>query len=346
MSTPTRRHALAGLAAVGALLLNAFAVTPGAQAGIIFACAKQVGGSVHIVTAGTKCKKGEVKLRWTGATGPTGPAGRDGANGVNGAPGAAGPAGPQGEPGTAEGVTGATGPIGETGATGSAGATGAQGVTGATGATGATGETGPTGPAGPTGPTSAVVAASPAAAPLSSAAGATGATGATGPAGASGTSVVARVRSAGAVLTTSTATSVPSWTGDPLTGATWTQGSEELDQLVGQVILRTAPETTCHGISGSQGADVQILLDGSPVADTSIAAGSAEATETVPISWSSHPEFSFPSESRSMLSLFEPPAPSAHTLSARVADDCGADGGEGEGHFTIQSISVDVLGVG
>jgi hypothetical protein len=28
-----------------------------------------------------------------------------------------------------------------------------------------------------------------------------------------------------------------------------------------------------------------------------------------------------------------------------VADDCGADGGQGGGHFTIQSISVDVLSV-
>ena len=75
MSTPTRRRTIAGLAAVAALLLEAFAVAPGAQAGIIFACAKQVGGSVHIVTAGTKCKRGEVKLRWVGATGPTGPVG-------------------------------------------------------------------------------------------------------------------------------------------------------------------------------------------------------------------------------------------------------------------------------
>jgi hypothetical protein len=149
----------------------------------------------------------------------------------------------------------------------------------------------------------------------------------------------------GAVSTSSTATSLPSWTGDALTGATWTQGSEELDQLVGQVILTTAPEGACHATSGSQGADVQVLLDGSPVADTSVASGSAGATQTVPISWSRHSEFSFPSESRSTLSLFEPPAPSSHTLSARVADDCGADGGQGGGHFTIQSISVDVLGV-
>ncbi len=126
MSTPTRRRTIAGLLAIGALLLDALAVAPAAQAGIIYACAKQVGGSVHIVTAGTKCKRGEVKLRWAGATGPigpAGPAGRAGADGANGSPGATGATGAQGEPGTpgagsgAQGVTGATGPVGETGAT-------------------------------------------------------------------------------------------------------------------------------------------------------------------------------------------------------------------------------------
>lgn len=118
-----------------------------------------------------------------------------------------------------------------------------------------------------------------------------------------------------------------------------------MDQLVGQVSLTAAPESTCeHTIAGSVGADVQVLLDGSPVADTSVASSAAETTQTIPISWSRHAEFSFPTESRSSLSLFEPPAVTSHTVTAQVADDCGANGGHGGGHFTIQSISVDVLG--
>jgi hypothetical protein len=169
--------------------------------------------------------------------------------------------------------------------------------------------------------------------------------GATGPTGASGTSVVARVRSAGAVATASTTGSTPSWSGDPLTGATWTQGPDELDQLVGQVVLTTAPEATCHASSSAVGADVQILLDGTPVADTSVASAPAAMSETIPISWSRHGEFSFSSVSSSSLSLFEPPALASHTLTAQVADDCGADGGQGGGHFTIQSVRIDVLGV-
>jgi len=353
MPTPTRRRAIAGIATVGALLLSSFAVAPEAQAENIFACAKQIGGAVHIVTAGTKCKKNEVKLRFSGATGPTGATGQAGAAGKEGAQGVAGAVGPPGPPGEApgggatgpQGVAGATGPTGETGAIGATGATGPQGVTGATGPAGATGPTGPIGPTGPAGPSGAsgtVIVANAAVAPLGAAGGATGAT---GPTGASGTSVVARIRSAGAVATASTATSLPSWTGDPLTGASWTQGPDELDQLVGQLVLTTAPEAACHASSAGAGADVQILLDGTPVADTSVASAPAATSETIPISWSRHGEFSFPADSSSTLSLLEPPALTSHTLTAQVADDCGADGGQGGGHFTIQSVGVDVLAV-
>jgi len=116
------------------LLFALLAVTPGAQARTIWACVKQVGGAVHIVGVQTQCKKGEVKLSWTGAQGEKGPTGPEG---VKGATGPAGVNGSAGDP--SEGVTGATGPQGVTGATG------AQGVTGATGPTGSTGPTGPTG---------------------------------------------------------------------------------------------------------------------------------------------------------------------------------------------------------
>lgn len=301
MPTLTSRIPMAGLAAAAALLPATLAAAPAANAGIIFACAKQVGGSVHIVTAGTKCKRGEVKLRWTGATGPTGTAGAAGAGGAEG------PMGPQGVSGAtgADGVTGATGPAG-TGSSSGSGATGAEGATGAQGVTGATGATGATGPTGP-----------------------------------SGTSVAARVRSLEAVTTASSTPSAPVLTGDTLIApATWIQGAQELDQLVGQVSLKTASVATCHLTgAGIAGADVQILVDGKPVSDTGIASTEPAAEETVPINWAHHAEFSFPSESWSSLSLFETGAETTHTVTAKVADDCEVGGG----HFTIQSVSVDVL---
>ena len=170
MSTLTSRRAPAGLAAVALMLLALLAVAPKSEARTIWACVKQVGGTVHIVNVSTHCKKAEVKLSWTGAQGEPGPAGAKGATGANGANGANGSDG-------ADGVVGATGPAGPAGEANGTGATGPQGVTGAIGPQGATGPAGPTGAQGVTG-----------------AAGPTGAAGATGPAsimGGSGSSVTA-----------------------------------------------------------------------------------------------------------------------------------------------------------
>jgi hypothetical protein len=146
------RNRLALGAAIGmALLLAGFALAPIASGRIIWVCVKQVGGSVHVVSAGTKCKKSEVKYSW-GAAGPKGPAGERGSNGagglagLRGATGAQGPAGPTGP----QGVTGAMGPTGPTGPTGPEGKAGPTGPTGpGSGTTGAAGATGPTGATGP-----------------------------------------------------------------------------------------------------------------------------------------------------------------------------------------------------
>src|ERR1700730_1914027 len=145
MSTLIIRRTSAGLAAVGSLLLLALlAASPTAEARTIWACVKQVGGSVHIVGVETHCRRGEVKLNWRGAKGEKGATGANGGKGAQGVTGAPG----------AQGVTGATGAQGVTGATG------AQGVTGATGATGATGSTGSAGPAAIMGASGSSVAAS------------------------------------------------------------------------------------------------------------------------------------------------------------------------------------------
>ena len=133
-------------AAMGtALLLAGLTLAPMASGRIIWVCVKQVGGSVHVVSAGSKCKKGEVKFSW-GAAGPKGPAGDRGNNGVAGTSGLRGVTG-------ATGVQGPAGPPGPAGPTGPSGA--GSGVTGATGPQGTTGPTGPTGQTGPTGTTGA-----------------------------------------------------------------------------------------------------------------------------------------------------------------------------------------------
>src|SRR6516164_2542635 len=124
-----RNRLALGAAVATALLLAGFALAPMASGRIIWVCVKQVGGSVHVVSAGTKCKTGEVKFSW-GAAGARGPAGErgktggggaaglrrgTGAKGVQGPAGPAGPAGPGGPAGAGAGVTGAQGFTGPTG---------------------------------------------------------------------------------------------------------------------------------------------------------------------------------------------------------------------------------------
>jgi len=148
MSAHTYRRASAGFVLAAVLLLALLTAAPGAQARTIWACVKQVGGAVHIVGVQTQCKKGEVKLSWTGAQGekgPTGPAGVKGATGPSGVNGGTGPTGPAAAADPSEGVTGTAGPQGVTGATGAQGVTGATGPTGPTGPTGSAGATGPAG---------------------------------------------------------------------------------------------------------------------------------------------------------------------------------------------------------
>jgi hypothetical protein len=182
---------------------------------------------------------------------------------------------------------------GRTGATGPAGAIGATGAPGPAG----TGETGPIGKEGPPGLP-----------------------------GAPGTSIVARARSAGAVSSATETLTV-----DALTGGTWTQGVDELDELVLQLKITVPAEAECtHKVGGGftvpQG-HTTIKVDGKPQTEIDLSASPSEQTE--PIEGSSW--------------LFEPGTDTGQTLTAEAIDQCGVGGGNSGGHFKLDSISIDVL---
>ena len=212
------------------------------------------------------------------------------------------PSGPTG----ATGATGATGPQGVTGATGAAG--GETGATGATGSQGVTGGTGPTGPTGPPGPT--------------------GERGPTGAAG--GASIASRIRSVGPVMTATVGGGV----GDPLTGGSWTQQAEELNEfVVGEVTFTRPGEQTCPGGQPPSGA-VNIFMDGQKIgaAGTSFSVGSPN-TKSSAIVWSID------------VWLSEPGKVTSHTLTAGAEDKCPKPEETPPFHFTVNSISIDVIGV-
>jgi len=148
--------------------------------------------------------------------------------------------------------------------------------------------------------------------------------------------------------------------GEPVavTGGSWTQHSQELDQLVGEVEMTVPPEAKCtenHQNESFPGrATVHLLLNGVlvGVAASTVPRGPGN-TDLVPIQWSngspavggSHLLEFFEVRS-SMLPVWEPGADTSRTLTADAADNCGDDGGSAGGHFTVDAINVDVLGAG
>ena len=199
------------------------------------------------------------------------------------------------------------------------------------------GQVGARGPAGPAGANGAAGQAGPAGSP--------GKEGQPGSPGAPGTSVIARARSVAPVATSSTEAGTPTFESDPLTGGSWTQHANELDQLVGQVTVTLPTEASCE--SGSFPVAVEILLDGTLVGGAAAHIGETAKTETVSIGWTKKVPAPFgafseawPAEGLSPW-LYEPGQDTPHTLTAQVADICQQPGV----HAKIQSISLDVLGV-
>ncbi|MFI6596795.1 hypothetical protein ACIBHX_11105 [Nonomuraea sp. NPDC050536] len=92
------------LAVSGAVVVlsatGAAAYAAGSSSSVITACVSS-GGSVRVVSASTKCKKGERRLDWNreGPQGPQGAEGSRGSQGERGPRGAQGPAGPAGSGG-------------------------------------------------------------------------------------------------------------------------------------------------------------------------------------------------------------------------------------------------------
>ncbi len=158
--------------------------------------------------------------------------------------------------------------------------------------------------------------------------------------------VAARARSVGAVATSTTVghgtlSPEPGETADPLSGATWTQHAEEVEQLVGTVKMTSTTEAQCYrgpenAFGGGTGG-AMIYLDGNwagfalgPIAEAS------PQTVTEPITWV------IPRQALEL--LYEPGKSTKHTLTATAWDSCGREGGKATAHFTIDAISVDVMG--
>jgi hypothetical protein len=160
------------------------------------------------------------------------------------------------------------------------------------GANGNAGGTGPTGPAGPTGK-----------------AGPTGAPGADG-----NSSIVMRSQGGGTVTAAHGAA-----TDIPLSGATWTQGANDLNLIAGSVTIKTPPSCT-----GSFGNSVLVSVDGTTTTFGVAPNAPVSTSVTVPIA---------------VGEVMEPGASTPHQITAKLANSCTKDGED----YTVTGAKLDVL---
>jgi hypothetical protein len=157
-----------------------------------------------------------------------------------------------------------------------------------------------------------------------------GPAGAQGEPGPAGSSVIARVRLAEPVLSTKEPSTVA------LTGATWTQAGEEIEQIAGQVTLTPPNRSECNaGESAPARGGVRIYLNGSQVSEASMFNLSLAPT-TIQLDWGS--------PAGPLDVLFEPGTATTQTITAQAWDNCQAGGAANHGHFLIDAISLDVIG--
>ena len=94
---------------------------------------------------------------------------------------------------------------------------------------------------------------------------------------------------------------------------------------------------------------IRFLLDGTPIGAVGSFSGSNQTTVDIPVPWGTLgavSAFVFAQVSSPTTTdwLWEPGSATSHTLTAQVADACGTGGGATGGHFTVNSITIDVLG--
>jgi len=181
--------------------------------------------------------------------------------------------------------------------------------------------------------------------------------------GSAGTSIVARVRSASSIETNTTNPYSPTYGVDPVVGNLWTQGPTELDQLTTAVSMTVPPEASCSarspdGVTLPGEARAYILVDGIPVGSGRVVnkiSIEEPVTRVVPLEWGQVLHHAGEGEvpylpgllvgSANPGWLLEPRNPTGHEITIQEADDCGANGGNSGSHFTINSVSIDVIGV-
>jgi hypothetical protein len=150
------------------------------------------------------------------------------------------------------------------------------------------------------------------------------------------TDVVARVRTLGAVEPPVTGAEIS----DPVSGATWSQRADELDEFVDGAIVDTQSTPACRGGTEFASIVVQVVLDKSKLIASEVLEGGDHPGEiSTGIVWTLPPEVG-----REHPWLAEPGQATSHTVTLDAREICPF--GETPTHpVEVTSVSFDVIGV-
>jgi hypothetical protein len=158
--------------------------------------------------------------------------------------------------------------------------------------------------------------------------GPTGPNGAGGPAGRRGVPVIARARTMHPLVTK------VSGDFDPLMANHWVQGPADDERILG-AITYTAP-MQCNTTNGY--VSIQTYLDGQFIGGSALSGQPGQTqTDSLSLPWSGQ-NFGTPQGD-----LMADGVSHEHLLSTRVSDSCG---NANDGHYTVQSVSYDVVSFG
>jgi hypothetical protein len=157
--------------------------------------------------------------------------------------------------------------------------------------------------------------------------------------GPAGSVVVDRIRLATPISTVTSEQSVTV----PLANASWPQAADEDQQLIGKVVATTPSWEECT-FTGYRTAPLTLEIDGKVASQFAFEPETATSAAHIP--WQSGQDEGYVEKGGDWANverarwLEAPSATTTHTLTLKASDQCTKGG-----HFTIDSVSIDVIGV-
>lgn len=129
----------------------------------------------------------------------------------------------------------------------------------------------------------------------------------------------------------------------------WTQTPGEIELLVGYATVKIPSATACtigrEGLKGSLQLELYVNHEYVRSRSTSAGVAAGESDERVVNLTESATGLKTNSRVGSSVWLFEQPKPKRNGVVLSIHDGCGEEGGVATEHFTVESVSLDAVGI-